>query len=50
MDCAGNTCKNETAVKEDTVNFTYNFTQTVSVSEFNIILLRLFALNFFCIN
>ncbi len=49
MDCAGNTCKNETAVKHDTVNFTYNFTQTVNVCELYIILISIFVMLFLCI-
>lgn len=32
MDCVGVTCKDEMAVKDDTVNYSYNFTQPVKVS------------------
>ncbi len=34
MTCAHNTCKNESAVKNDLVNYTHNFTQAVDVSYF----------------
>ncbi len=34
MTCADNTCKNESAVKNDLVNYTHNFTQAVDVSYF----------------
>ncbi len=37
MACVENTCKNETAVKGDIVNYTYNFTQNVNVSDLNIL-------------
>ncbi len=32
-----NTCINETAVKDDVVNITYNVTQNVNVSDLNIL-------------
>ncbi len=32
-----NTCINETAVKDDVVNITYNFTQNVNVSDLHIL-------------
>ncbi len=37
MVCVDNTCKNEAAVKDDVVNYTYNFTQNVYVSALNIL-------------
>ncbi len=37
MVCVDNTCKYEAAVKGDIVNYTYNFTQNVNVSDLNIL-------------
>ncbi len=34
MTCADNTCKNESAVMNDLVNYAHNFTQAVDVSNF----------------
>ncbi len=49
MDCVGNTCKNETAVKDDMVTFSYNFTQTVNVCELYIISISTIVMFFLCI-
>ncbi len=49
MVCVDSTCKNETAVKDDVVNFTFNFTQNVNVSDLSILkkyLMRYIILHF----
>ncbi len=37
MVCVDNTCKNETAVKGDVVDYTYKFTQNLNVSDLNML-------------